>query len=227
MALEDVYQDFDLRERTQVFKDRQEAGEALAESLSAYAFGDALVMAIPSGGVPVAAEVCEMLSLRLEVVVVRKVQFPKDPEAGFGAVGPNDIVILNDYLVDSARLSHVVTEGQISKARTGMNFREQMFRGGELYPDLKGKVVIIVDDGLASGYTMLAAISFVRSKGARKVVVAVPTGSERAVELVLEKADEVHCLNIRSAPFYAVADAYKLWYDVSEEEALAILRSRA
>ncbi|MDD1746974.1 MAG: hypothetical protein LUQ16_04350 [Methanomassiliicoccales archaeon] len=227
MVLEDVVQDFNLRERTQVFKDRRDAGGALAESLLEYASTDVVVMAIPSGGVPVAAEICQMLSLKMDVLVVRKVQFPKDSEAGFGAVGPNDIIVLNDYLIESARLSHVVTEGQIAKARMGLNFREQMFRGGEPYPDLGGKTVILVDDGLASGFTMLAAIKFVRSKGARKVVVAVPTGSERSVELVLEQADEVHCLNIRSAPFYAVADAYKHWYDVSEEEALAIIRSRA
>jgi putative phosphoribosyl transferase len=227
MALEDVFQDFNMRERTRVFTDRRDAGEALAESLSSYSFTEAIVMAIPSGGVPVAAELCQMLGLRMDVLVVRKVQFPKDPEAGFGAVGPNGIIILNDYLIESARLSHVVTEGQIAKATMALNFREQMFRGGEPYPSLSGKVVILVDDGLASGFTMLAAIKFVRSKGARKVVVAVPTGSERAVELVLEQADEVHCLNIRSAPFYAVADAYKHWYDVSEEEALAILHARS
>ena len=168
-----------------------------------------------------------MLQLKLEVVVVRKIQFPNDPEAGFGAVGPEGAIVLNDYLMQSSRMSHVVTEEQIAKARRGVEFREQLFRGGEPYPDLKGKAVILIDDGLASGFTMLAAIGFVRSKGVRKAVVAVPTGSERAVELVLEKADEVHCLNIRSAPFFAVADAYKYWYDVSEEEALAILRARA
>jgi putative phosphoribosyl transferase len=225
MVLVDVIQDFYMRDKTQVFRDRREAGGALAESLSKYASSDAIIMAIPSGGVPVAAEVSKLLQLRLEVVVVRKIQFPKDPEAGFGAVGPDGSIVLNDYLLETSRMSHVVTEEQIAKARMAVNFREQMFRGGEPYPDLTGKVVILVDDGLASGFTMLAAIDFVRSRAAKKVVVAVPTGSERAVELVMEKADEVHCLNMRSAPFFAVADAYKHWYDVSEEEALAILRA--
>jgi putative phosphoribosyl transferase len=227
MALDDVFQDFYMREKTKVFKDRQEAGGALAESLSTYAFTDALIMAIPSGGVPVAAEVSRLLQLKLEVVVVRKIQFPKDPEAGFGAVGPEEAIVLNDYLLESSKMSHVVIEEQIAKARRGVAFREQLFRGGEPYPNLKGKTVILIDDGLASGYTMLAAIGFVRSKGVRKVVVAVPTGSERAVELVMETADEVHSLNIRSAPIFAVADAYEQWYDVSEDEALAILRARS
>lgn len=98
MALDDVIQDFYMRDRTQVFRDRREAGGALAESLSSYGSSDAIVMAIPSGGVPVAAEVSRLLQLRLEVVVVRKVQFPKDPEAGFGAVGPDGILVLNDCL---------------------------------------------------------------------------------------------------------------------------------
>lgn len=225
MSLDSVIQDFNLRERARAFQDRRDAGEALADSLSEYASGEALVFAIPSGGVVVAAEVCRLLRLKLDVLVVRKVQFPQDPEAGFGAVGPNNIVVLNDYLLDVSRISHVVIEEQVAKARQSLNFREEVFHGNAPYPDLKGKAVIIVDDGLASGFTMLAAIQFMRSKGAKKVVVAVPTGSERSVELVLEKADEVHCLNIRSAPFYAVADAYKHWYDVSEEEALAILRA--
>ena len=225
MALDDVVQDFYMRDRTKVFRDRREAGGALAESLSAYTSTEALVMAIPSGGVPVAAEVSRMLQLKLDVVVVRKVQFPKDPEAGFGAVGPDGIVVLNDYLLEMSRMSHVVKEEQIAKARNAVAFREHFFRGGEPYPDLKGRFVIIVDDGLASGFTMLAAIAFVRSKGAKKIVVAVPTGSERAVELVNEKADEVHCLNIRGGPSFAVADAYKSWYDVTEEESLAVLRS--
>ncbi len=224
MPWDDVVQDFYLRDRGKVFRDRREAGGALAESLSDYASSDALVMAIPSGGVPVAVEISRMLQLSLDVIVVRKVQLPEDPEAGFGAVGPDGAVVLNEYLMEATRMSHVVKEEQIAKARRAVAFREHFFRSDQPYPDLDGKVVILVDDGLASGYTMLAAISFVRSKGARKVVVAVPTGSERAVELVQERADEVHCLNIRGGPIFAVADAYKNWYDVSEEEALAILK---
>ncbi len=223
--MDDVVQDFNMRDRTKIFRDRSEAGWALAESLSSYASTDALVMAIPSGGVPVAAEISRMLQLKLDVVVVRKVQFPKDPEAGFGAVGPDGIVVLNDYLLETSRMSHVVKEEQITKSRNAVAFREHFFRGGEPYPNLKGRLVIIVDDGLASGFTMLAAIAFMRSMRARKIVVAVPTGSERAVELVMERAEEVHCLNIRSGLSFAVADAYKSWYDVTEEEALAVLRS--
>jgi predicted phosphoribosyltransferase len=225
MPLDSVIQDFNLRERTHVFQDRRHAGDELADSLSEYASTEAVVFAIPAGGVAVAAEICRLLKLRLEALVVRKVQFPQDPEAGFGSVGPNNILVLNDYLLDVSRISHVVIEEQVAKARQSLDFREEMFRHNSPYPDLKKRTAILVDDGLASGFTMLAAIQFARSKGAKKVVVAVPTGSERAVELVLEKADAVHCLNVRSAPFYAVADAYKYWYDVSEEEAAAMLRA--
>ena len=220
-----VFQDLNLRERTRVFKDRKDAGVQLADSLMSYSGSDAMVFAIPSGGIPVAAQVCHMLGLKLDILVVRKIQLPDDPEAGFGAVGPNGTVVLNEYLMEVEKMPHPVVEEQTMKAQQGAEWREQMFRGGVPYPVMKDRTIILIDDGLASGFTMLAAIKFVRIRRAKKVVVAVPTGSERAVELASEKADEVHCLNVRSQPFYAVADAYKYWYDLTDEEALSILRS--
>lgn len=223
--MEFVHEDLELRERERVFKDRRDAGVQLADSLMAYQGGDALVLAIPAGGIPVAAEVGRLLQVRWDVLVVRKVQFPDDPEAGFGAVGPEDTVVLNDYLIEVERMSHVVVEEQTRRARQAAEWREQLLREGAPYPDMRGRTVILVDDGLASGFTMLAAIQYVRSRQAGKVVVAVPTGSGRAVELVGEKADEVHCLNVRSRPFFAVADAYRYWYDLSDEEAVSILRA--
>ncbi|MCU0861619.1 MAG: hypothetical protein MUE65_04805, partial [Methanomassiliicoccales archaeon] len=114
MPLDLVRQNFSLREREQVFQDRREAGAELADSLSEYSSSGAVVFAIPAGGVPVAAEVCRLLNLSLEALVVRKVQFPQDPEAGFGAVGPNGTLVLNDYLMDVARVSHVVIEEQVA-----------------------------------------------------------------------------------------------------------------
>jgi len=219
-----VFEDLDLRDRTRVFKDRKDAGMQLADSLMTYNGSGALVFAIPAGGIPVAAEVCRVLSLALDVIVVRKIQFPDNPEAGFGAAGPDGSVVLNDYLMEVERMSPGVVDEQSRKARQSVEWREQLFRNGASYPLMKDRTVILIDDGLASGFTMLAAIKFVRSRGARKVVVAVPTGSGRAVELVHERADEVHCLNVRSQPFFAVADAYKYWYDLTDEEALSILR---
>jgi len=223
--MEWVFEDLDFRERTRVFKDREDAGTQLADSLMDYLGSDAKVFAIPSGGVPVGAEVCRILNLPLDVIVVRKIQFPDNPEAGFGAVGPDGAAVLNDYLMEVQSMSHVVVEEQTRKAQQSVEWREQYFRQGRSYPAMREGKVILIDDGLASGFTMLAAIKFVRSRGARKVVVAVPTGSGRAVEMVREKADELHCLNIRNQPLYAVAEAYKNWYDLTDEEALSILRA--
>ncbi|MEM0449207.1 MAG: phosphoribosyltransferase family protein [Methanomassiliicoccales archaeon] len=226
MPLGQVHQDLNLREMERVFQDRKEAGRELAEALMSYSASNAVVFAIPSGGLPVAAEVSRLLGLKLEVLVVRKLQLPQDPEAGFGAVGPEGIIVLNEYLISVNRLSHFIIEEQAAKARRSLRFREELFRDNAPYPDMKDRTAIIVDDELASGFTMLAAVQFMRKKGAKRIVVAVPTGSERAVEMVSESADEVYCLNIRSTPLFSVAAAYQNWYDISEEEALAILKAR-
>jgi predicted phosphoribosyltransferase len=102
--------------------------------------------------------------------------------------------------------------------------RLETFRGARCFPDLNGKVVVLVDDGLASGFTMLAAAESVKSRDPRKIIVAVPTASEGAVELLVSSVDEMICLNLRRGPIFAVADAYKKWYDLSDDEVLEYLR---
>src|SRR5512137_2390883 len=123
-SMEYVHEDLELRERTRVFKDRSDAGTQLAESLATYQGSEALVLAIPAGGIPVAAEVCRVLSLPLDIIVVRKIQFPDNPEAGFGAVGPDGAVVLNDYLIEVERMSPKVVDEQIRKARQSVEWRE-------------------------------------------------------------------------------------------------------
>jgi predicted phosphoribosyltransferase len=211
-----------LRHRSPVFKDRADAGRQLAESLRAYASSGALVLAIPAGGVPVARELAINLNLAMDVIIVRKVQFPDNPEAGFGAVGPDGEVIFNDELVTRLRLSPEKIEQQVEKTRKVIKARELAFRKGLPFPDLKEKTVILADDGLASGYTMTEAANFVRRKKAGKIIVAVPTASESSVKLLLPAVDELHCLNIRGYPF-AVAEAYLEWHDLSDEEVLRLL----
>jgi predicted phosphoribosyltransferase len=220
-----VFEELGLRDRERVFRDRRDAGMLLAEMLREYAGSNAYILAIPAGGVPVARELARLLSLRLEVAIARKLQLPNEPEAGFGAIGPDDVLVLNDDLIKDANLTQDVIEKQLQKARQSVHWREEIFRENQPYPDLKRKIVIIVDDGLASGYTMLAVIRFARESGARKVIVAVPTASERGAEMMLQEADEVYVLNIRSGPVFAVADAYEEWSDISDEEALSILQT--
>jgi len=221
-AMGRLIENITLKNRSSVFKDRADAGRQLAESLRDYASSGALVLAIPAGGVPVARELAINLNLAMDVIIVRKVQFPDNPEAGFGAVGPDGEVIFNDELVTRLRLSPEKIDQQVEKTRKVIKARELAFRKGLPFPDLKEKTVILADDGLASGYTMAEAANFVRRKKAGKIIVAVPTASERSVKLLLPAVDELHCLNIRGYPF-AVAEAYLEWHDLSDEEVLRLL----
>jgi predicted phosphoribosyltransferase len=214
------------RDRVGIFKDRADAGKKLAREMKGSVEKDSLLLAIPAGGVPVAAEIANELSLALDVIVVRKIQIPNEPEAGFGAVGPNDEVILNRELMQSLGLSRREVDAQIAATIKARARRERVFRGEVPFPDLQGRSVILVDDGLATGSTMLVAARFVKKKGARRIVVAVPTASMRAIELLRSEVDEIFCPNIRSGPCFAVADAYLDWYDLTEAEAIELLRSR-
>ena len=220
-----VTEDLGLRDREHVFRDRRDAGILLAEMLREYGGSHAFILAIPAGGVPVAKEVSRLLGLKLDVAIARKVHLPDEPEAGFGAIGPDDVLVLNDDLIKERCLTQDIIEKQVRKASQSVRWREEIFRENAPYPDLKRKTVIIIDDGLASGYTVLAIIRFARERGASKVIVAVPTASERAAEMLLQEADEVYVLNIRAGAVYAVAEAYEQWNDISDEEALSILQT--
>ena len=214
-----------LRDSHHIFKDRRDAGRHLSSVLTAYKETDSILLAIPSGGVPVAFEISKALHLPIEVIVVRKLQIPFNPEAGFGAMGPDGDVILNEGLMTHLNLTEEEVETQAKKTMEVIRRREQLFRGGRPLPPLNEKTVILVDDGLASGYTMRAAVRNVRKMLPEKVVIAVPTGAWRTVELMLPEVDILVCLNVRTGPSFAVADAYEHWYDLNDEEVLALLSS--
>ncbi|MBI5042850.1 MAG: phosphoribosyltransferase [Nitrospirae bacterium] len=215
-----------LRDKQYVFEDRIEAGRLLVKWLKNYKGSDGIVLAIPSGGVPVAAEAAKALRLPMDLLIVRKIQIPYNPEAGFGAIGPEEEIILNKELLTGLNLTEEEIKIQIEKARDIIKKRNQLFREGQPFPSLKDKIVIAVDDGLASGYTMLAAIRFIRKKSPKKIVIAVPTASKRTAELVLSETDELICLNVRSGFPFAVADAYENWYDLTDEEVISIIRTK-
>jgi len=183
------------------------------------------VLGIPSGGVPVAAEIAKELGLSLDVIIVRKIQLPDNTEAGFGAVGPDGEVSLNTNLISQLHLTQEEVERQIQITVDTIKRRNELFRKGRQFPLLKDKVVIIVDDGLASGYTMLSAVDFIKRHKPEKVVVAVPTAPKGTVDLVSSRVDELVCLNVRSGFTFAVADAYERWYDLEDEEVISILRN--
>ncbi|HXX58908.1 MAG TPA: phosphoribosyltransferase family protein [Thermodesulfovibrionales bacterium] len=223
--MERLIEDSGLRDRSYVFESRSAAGRLLAERLKKYGAGG-LILAIPSGGVPVAAEIARALSLQMDVIVVRKLQIPDNPEAGFGAMGPDGAVIVNEELLGHLRLTEEAVQAQIEKTRAVILKRVELFRGGRPFPSCGNRVVILVDDGLASGYTMLAALRSLKKERPSRVVVAIPTGSERTLKRILREADEVVCLNVRSGFSFAVADAYRKWYDLTDGEVLTILRGQ-
>jgi putative phosphoribosyl transferase len=213
----------ELRDRVHVFADRPEAGVVLAQMLGAYRNGPALVLAVPAGGIPVGAAMARELGLPLDVAVVSKVTLPWNTEAGYGAVAFDGTVRLNDVLLPRLGLSaQDVTDG-IAKTTEKVRRRVESLRGNRPFPELSRRPVILVDDGLASGFTMQVAVEAVRKAGAEEVIVAVPTAHADAVGRLSRMVDALYCANIRGGRVFAVADAYKNWYDLSDAEIERIL----
>ncbi|MCZ7396220.1 MAG: phosphoribosyltransferase family protein [Candidatus Methanoperedens sp.] len=220
-----LIEEISLRDKLHVFEDRGEAGSLIAEKLKEYRNCPGIVLGIPSGGVPVAREIAASLNLPVDLMIVRKLQIPYNPEAGFGAMGLDGEVILNQPLIDQLGLTEDEIKAQAEDTFGVIKRRNQVFRKGKPFPSLADRIVILVDDGLASGYTMLAAVRFVKRNKPGKIIVAVPTSSGRTVDLILPEVDELVCLNVRHGISFAVADAYRNWYDLSDEEVISIIRN--
>jgi putative phosphoribosyl transferase len=219
-----IIEDASLRDRSYVFPDRTAAGGLLAHKLEQYRGADGVVLAIPAGGVPVAAQIARSLQLPLDLIIVRKIQIPWNTEAGFGALAPDGQVFINEPLLQALDLAEEQVQAQLAMTRRNLEQREARFRGTRPFPDLTGKVALVVDDGLASGFTMLAALKFINRRHPSETVVVVPTGLLETVEFIRQAAPTVVCLNIRTRRPFAVAAAYRNWYDVPDEEVLEILR---
>lgn len=221
-----IYEKEELRDKNYVFEDRIEAGKMLGEMLEPEyrEAHDAIVLAIPAGGVPVGLQVSRKLKLPFDLIIVRKIPIPHNPEAGCGAVTLEGGVFLNEELVSRLKLGPSQIEHHILLIRKELEERNALFRGGKPFPDLSAKTAILVDDGLASGYTMMASVHSAKNKGAKKIVLAIPTAPLRTIEKIGSMVDEIYCLNIRDKIFFAVADAYKHWYDLSREEVLELTR---
>ena len=206
----------ELRDRIDVFADRAHAGRALASLMRPLPIEDPLLLAIPAGGVPVATAMARELNWPLDLAVVSKITLPWNTESGYGAVAFDGSVLINDALVQECALSPAQVEDGIAATRRKVERRVQRLRAGRDRLELAGKTVVLVDDGLASGFTMRAAVAACRNAGAGRVIVAVPTGHARAVADLSEAADLVVCANIRGGSPFAVADAYERWSDVPE-----------
>ena len=202
-----------------IFKNREEAGKLLSYKLKKYQEDDSLVYAIPNGGVLVGKEIAKNLKIPLKLIIVRKIQFPWNTEAGFGACSPSGCLILNEEMIIDFGLSKNEIEEQKRKTQIILKERIKKYKIKE-EKSLEGKIVILTDDGLATGYTMIVACREIRKKFPKKLVVAVPCASREAYEKVGEECDEIISLNVKTGYPFAVADFYKNWYDVSDEEVL-------
>ena len=213
----------ELREQTRVFYDRIHAGSVLAGMLEAFRGKDYIILGIPAGGVPVGAVIAETLGLVFDVAVVSKITLPWNTEAGYGAVAFDGTSRLNQDMVRRMNLTAEDIQKGMDKTFAKVARRVEQLRGKKLFPDLSKRPVILVDDGLASGFTMRVAVEALRNSSAGRIVVAVPTGHRHAVEAIANDVEALYCPNIRGGLSFAVASAYKHWSDVSEEEVLKIL----
>ncbi|HSQ79107.1 MAG TPA: phosphoribosyltransferase family protein [Candidatus Bathyarchaeia archaeon] len=202
------------------FRDRADAGRKLAEALERYKGRRALVLGIPRGGVHVAYEVARGLQADLSILISRKLAYPDNPEAGFGAVAEDGSRIVSEtaqYELDEAEISAIIREQEKEIQR-----RIKVLRRGQPLPPIRGKTVILVDDGLAMGSTMTAAIALCRRQKAKRIVVAVPVAGDWAAREITKLADETVILT-KPVPFFAVAQVYEKWYDVPDREVLNLM----
>ncbi|MGW0289049.1 phosphoribosyltransferase [Streptomyces tuirus] len=194
------------------FRDRRQAGEELAETLRTRQreghLPDPLVLALPRGGVAVAREVAAVLDAPLDVLVVRKIGAPHQEELGVGAMAGDEVPLLDEDAVRHLGIGKAALASVIERERAELRRRERLYRQGRPAPDLRGRTVIVVDDGLATGSTARAALRFVRRQEPGKVLLAAPVCSREGAELMRGEADEVVCLH-RPAAFMAVG----LWYE--------------
>ncbi len=207
-----------------IFENRYDAGRQLAAKLTEYRDRSIVVLAIPNGGVLVALGVSLALEADLNLVVSRKVPLPLSPEGGFGAVTDDGTIILNDEVVKKVGLSPHQINYQVNLVRNDIRQRSLLYRKEKPPPAVGGKTAIIVDDGLASGYTMMAAVESIRRRQPKMIVAAVPVASAIALNKVEKIADRVITCVAGFAPEFYVSDFYRHWHEPSDDEVIQCLK---
>ena len=205
------------------FRDRAEAGRLLAPRLAAYTDRpDVIVLALPRGGVPVGYEVARALGAPLDVFVVRKLGVPGHEELAMGAVATRGVRVLNDQVVQALHIPDDVIDTVTTSERQELDRRERLYRGDRPSPDVRGRTVILVDDGLATGATMSAAIAALRQLGPARIVAAVPTAAPATCDELRHEVDDVVCA-ITPDPFHAVGLWYEDFSPTTDEEVRRLL----
>jgi predicted phosphoribosyltransferase len=210
-----------------LFRDRRDAGRLLAAKLAAYANRpDVLVLALPRGGVPVAYEVARALKAALDVFIVRKLGLPGHEEFAMGAVASGGVRVLNDQIVDEFGIPEYVIDRVAAREQQELARRERLYRGDRPVPDVRGRTVILVDDGLATGATMHAAIRALQQQQPARIVVAVPVAAPETCEQLKAEVDEVICA-VTPRPFRAVGLWYRDFSQTTDEEVRNLLAQSA
>ncbi len=205
------------------FLNRSEAGRFLAENLGNYVNrDDVLVLALPRGGVPVAAEVAKKLNVPLDVFVVRKLGLPGHPELAMGAIASGGVRVLNGDVVNTLRIPDEVIEAVTAEELAELQRREKLYRGDRPRPDIEGKTVILVDDGIATGSTMMAAVAALRQLNAGRIVVAAPVIAASTYYQIRQAADDVAAVMVPEN-FYAVGQWYEEFGQTTDDEVREIL----
>lgn len=207
----------------EIFQDRTDAGRQLAEQLLSYAGrDDVIVLGLPRGGVPVAFEVAQRLGVPLDVFVVRKLGVPGHEELAMGAIAPGGVRVLNEDVLCVIPDAQSIVEMVTAIEREELERRERNYRNSRPSPQLKGRTVILIDDGLATGATMRAAVAALRQQGAAKIIVGVPVGASSTCQDLKQTADDVICLRTPAA-FIGVGQYYADFFQTSDEEVRELL----
>lgn len=206
-----------------LFRDRADAGRVLAQRLKAYANrADVLVLALPRGGVPVAFEVAEALDAPLDIFIVRKLGVPGHEELAMGALATGGVRVVNDDVVSQLGLSDAVIDAVAAQEERELERRERAYRGARAAPDVRGRTVILVDDGLATGATMRAAAAALRKQQPARLIVAVPVAASQTCDDLRTEVDEIVC-GATPEPFLGVSRWYRDFSQTTDEEVRLLL----
>lgn len=208
-----------------IFQDREEAGRKLGDALKKYSSKDTVVLGIPRGGVVVAAQVAQALGAPLDVIVPRKLGAPHNPEVAIGAVTQDGTIITDEIMVRRLGLSDAEIDSLAGEVLKEIERRVQTYRNGKTGLNLEKKTVIVVDDGIATGFTVQAALESVRSAGSKKLVLAVPVAPADTVSTLREKVDELVCLQAPEI-FYAVGQFYRDFDQTLDREVIELLSEK-
>jgi putative phosphoribosyl transferase len=205
-----------------MFLDRKDAGEKLTDSLEKFKAEDVIVLAVPRGGLAIAYDTVKKFGLEWDLIIPRKIGAPHNKEFAIGAVSVDGSYFINNDYVKRLGISQEYIEKEVSEQTDEIKRRMKAYRGKDTFPEVKDKTVIIIDDGIATGFTILAVVKAVKKQGAKKIILAIPVGPRETIEKFKKLVDEVICLYIPEE-FYAVGSYYMNFEQVTEDEVFKIM----